>query len=65
MKLFGLHILTERGLVKGIDKAIEEELSRRNHFDDKQVSVLLSDNTKLRFLISEMKRKYRKFLKKV
>jgi len=55
MKIFGLHILTESG--------IKAELKRRNDFDDGQVKFLLRDNTKLRFLVSDMHRRYRKYCK--
>lgn len=55
MKIFGLHILTEAG--------IKNEVRQRNLFDTKQVDFLLRDNTKLRAMIFNMKRRYRKYCK--
>lgn len=56
MKLFGLYILTEGGLV---DKAKE-----RNKFDESQVKFLLRDNLRLRGVVVGLQDKYRKYLKR-
>lgn len=56
MKLFGFYILTDAGL--------KAELKNRSDFDEKQVSVLLRDNLRLRGIIANLQNRYRKYLKR-